>query len=95
MVTLANTPEDLKEELARRLDQSPAPRSPERPSGGPGRWLRIIRSVVDDEGEVDAGALARALSREGETASVSNVLEHAAAAGLLIHLGGERWKVLD
>ena len=64
MVTLANTPEDLRDDLARRLDAVPAQRP--REGRGPSAWLGLLRQVADGEGRLDVEHVADALRRAGE-----------------------------
>jgi hypothetical protein len=93
MVTLANTPEDLRDDLARRLDAVPSQRP--REGGGPSAWLGLLRQVADEEGRLDVEHVADALRRAGEPVAAMDVLEHASSAGLVLHEGGARWRLLE
>ncbi len=93
LVTIANTPEELRKDLAERIDAVSPPRV--RQGRGPSGWLRLLEQVADDDGRLDIEHLANALRRAGEDVNPHEVLEHASSAGVVLHEGGGTWRLVD
>lgn len=92
-VTLANTPEELRDELKKRMGPPTTGfDSPEDDS--PKVWFAALRDAATEDGHITAMALAHALRRRSSNAEVPTVIEHAMAAGLLFEQEQDLWCLL-
>lgn len=92
-VTLANTPEELRDELRARMG-TPRTRRPQGEEESPKVWYAALREAANDEGQVTAEALAKALRRRSSATPVPEVIEHAMANGLLFEEEKDLWMLL-
>ena len=92
-VTLANTPEELRDELRARMG-TPQTRRAQDYEDSPKVWYTALREAANDEGQVTLEALSNALRRRASTAPVLEVIEHAMANGLLFEEEKDLWMLL-
>lgn len=92
-VTLANTPEELRDELRKRM-RTPQTEFSSPEDDSPKVWFAALRDAANDDGEITALALANALRKRSSNAPVPTVIEHAMAAGLLFEQEPELWCLL-
>ena len=92
-VTLANTPEELRDELRRRMG-APKAQSGFDEEDSPKMWFAALREAANDEGHITAEALAIALRRRSSRTAVPDVIDHAMAAGLLFEQDEDLWCLL-
>ena len=92
-VTLANTPEEIRDELRVRMG-TPHTRSAQDQEDSPKVWYAALREAANDEGQVTLEALANALRRRASTTPVPEVIEHAMANGLLFEEEKDLWMLL-
>ncbi len=92
-VTLANTPEELRDELRKRMGTLQTEFSSAE-DDSPKVWFAALRDAANEDGEITAQALANALRQRSSNVAVSTVIEHAMAAGLLFEQEPELWCLL-
>lgn len=92
-VTLANTPEELRDELRKRMG-APKAQSGVDEEDSPKMWFAALREAANDEGHITAEALAIALRRRSSRTAVPDVIDHAMAAGLLFEQDEDLWCLL-
>ena len=92
-VTLANTPEEIRDELRARMG-TPLARNAQGHDDSPKVWYGALREAANDDGQVTVEALAKALRRRGSTTPVPEVIEHAMANGLLFQEEKDLWMLL-
>ncbi|MDP6232984.1 MAG: hypothetical protein QF839_02270 [Candidatus Poseidoniaceae archaeon] len=92
-VTLANTPEELRDELRARMGTPRTQRAQDH-EDSPKVWYAALREAANDEGQVTLEALANALRRRASTTPVPEVIEHAMANGLLFEEEKDLWMLL-
>ncbi|MBD40657.1 MAG: hypothetical protein CMB11_09915 [Euryarchaeota archaeon] len=92
-VTLANTPEELRDELRARMG-TPQTRRAQDHEDSPKVWYAALREAANDERQVTLEALANALRRRASTTPVPEVIEHAMANGLLFEEEKDLWMLL-
>lgn len=93
-VSIANTPENLREELRRRLQQDlPGSYAVEEPN--PTNIFRSLRDAVNNEGLLTSSEVARILERFHVQEPVETVMGQAELEGLVIRAGEGRWVFLE
>ncbi|MGB1845355.1 MAG: hypothetical protein ACPIFP_07385 [Candidatus Poseidoniaceae archaeon] len=92
-VTLANTPEELRDELRKRMG-APKLEHGFSQEDSPKLWFAALRDAANEDGHITAAALADALRRRSSTTPVPDVIEHAMAAGLLFEEETDLWCLL-
>jgi len=92
-VTLANTPEELRYELRKRMG-TPKLEHGFGQEDSPKLWFAALRDAANEDGHITAAALADALRRRSSTTPVPDVIEHAMAAGLLFEEETDLWCLL-
>lgn len=92
-VTLANTPEELRDELRKRMG-GPKLASSSLEDDSPKVWFAALREAANDDGHITPNTLAEALRRRSSPATVPTVIEHAMAVGLVFEEENDLWCLL-
>lgn len=90
LVTLANTPEELRDELRKRMGKTRVQHN-HGEKDSPKIWYSALREAANEDGQVTAEALSQALRRRSSKAPVPEVIEHAMATGLLFEAEKDLW----
>ena len=90
LVTLANTPEELRDELRKRMGKTRVQHN-HGEEDSPKIWYSALREAANEDGQVTAEALSQALRRRSSKAPVPEVIEHAMATGLLFEEEKDLW----
>jgi len=93
LVTLANTPEELRDELRKRMGGQRVRKGAD-DEDSPRVWFAALREAANEDGYITVEALAKALRRRSSTTPVPDVIEHAMGAGLLFEEESDLWCLL-
>jgi hypothetical protein len=89
-VSVANMPEELREDMRRRLGTQPQSMSPEE-EVSPARLWKALRQATSEDGFLTADSVRSHLHRLGVDATVESVMEQAELEGLVLRAGEGRW----
>ena len=92
-VALANTPEELREELRRRLTVNDEPSS-DRPVSVRA-VLKELRDLAESDGSIGIGIVRSHLEKRGIDASPEGFMEQAELEGLVLRLAADRWMFFE
>ena len=92
-VALANTPEELREELRRRLTVNDEPSSDQPVSVR--AVLKELRDLAVSDGSIGIGIVRSHLEKRGIDASPEGFMEQAELEGLVLRLAADRWMFFE
>jgi len=92
-VALANTPEELREELRKRMTTLPEPESTQPVSLR--AVLNELRKLSDDDGSLGLTVVRRHLEKRAMDASPEAFMEQAELEGLVLRLAPDRWMFFE
>ena len=92
-VALANTPEELREELRRRLTVNDEPSSDQPVSVR--AVLKELRNLAESDGSIGIGIVRFHLEKRGIDASPEGFMEQAELEGLVLRLAADRWMFFE
>ena len=92
-VALANTPEELREELRRRLTVNDEPSSDQPVSVR--AVLKELRDLAESDGSIGIGTVRSHLEKRGIEASPEGFMEQAELEGLVLRLAADRWMFFE
>ena len=93
-VSLANTPESLREELRKRLERD-LPKAHSTEDVTPTKIFRSLREAAGEPGMLTHAEVSTVLERLHVRESVDSVMGQAEVEGLAIRAGDGRWVVLE
>ena len=92
-VALANTPEELREELRRRLTENDEPSSDQPVSLR--AVLKELRNLAEADGAIGLGIVRSHLEKREIDASPEGFMEQAELEGLVLRLAADRWMFFE
>ena len=92
-VALANTPEELREELRRRLTENDEPSSDQPVSLR--AVLKELRNLAEADGGIGIGIVRSHLEKREIDASPEGFMEQAELEGLVLRLAADRWMFFE
>ena len=93
-VIMANTPPELRESLASKLDMSDTLFDTSS-NYSPSRGLSAVRNSLDEDGKFTIDAVKICFKSQGFEDQVTNFLEMAEAQGTILRLGDGIWQFLE
>jgi hypothetical protein len=93
-VALANTPEELRETLRKRLLLNQKLFHHDEPLSFKG-LAQVLLNSTDENGVLTVKSLQPALTESGNLIDVDNLIEMAETQGLLVRLDAYRWQLLE
>lgn len=91
-VALANTPEELREELTARMGRVV---EPETDAPSPASLLDALRKVTDASGVLERSAVHAVLEAKGMGQTVEDLMAMVEGEGLVIRSGHGRWQFIE
>lgn len=91
-VALANTPEELREELTARMGRVA---EPETGAPSPASLLDALRKVTDASGVLERSAVHAVLEAKGMGQTVEDLMAMVEGEGLVIRSGHGRWQFIE
>lgn len=92
-VALANTPEDLRDELRQRMTKLSEPESNQPVSVR--AVLKELRSLAELDGSISAATVGSHLEKRGVAASPDGFMEQAELEGAVLRLAPNRWMFFE
>ena len=92
-VALANTPEELRDELRQRMTALPEPDAAQPVSVR--AVLTELRNLSEDDGSLGLALVRRHLEKRGMDASPEAFMEQAELEGLVLRLASNRWMFFE
>lgn len=91
-VALANTPEELREELTARMGRVV---EPEKEAPSPASLLDALRGATDASGVLERSAVRAVLDAKGMGQTVEGLMTMVEGEGLVIRSGHGRWQFIE
>lgn len=92
-VALANTPEELRDDLRQRMAKLPEPESEQPVSMR--AVLKELRGLSEEDGSIGLGVVRHHLENRGVEASPEGFMELAEVEGLVLRLTPDRWMFFE
>ena len=93
-VALANTPEELRDMLRKRLEKNNTLFHQEEPISFTG-LPKLLRDATDENGVLTMVSLQPVLEKSSDTLEVQNLIDMAESQGLLLRLNSDCWQLLE
>ena len=93
-VSVANLPEELREDMRHRLGNQPRTMRPEE-EVSPARLWKALREAALQDGFLTGDSVRAHLHRLGVDATLESVMEQAELEGLVLRAGEGRWVFLE
>ena len=93
-VIIANTPDELRESLSSKLKES-TPLFNSDSNFSPTKGLNVLRSSLDEDGNITRDALNLEFKKRGFEDELENFLQMAETQGTILRLGKGIWQFLE
>ncbi|MDE0869256.1 MAG: hypothetical protein OSA21_02960 [Candidatus Poseidoniaceae archaeon] len=93
-VALANTPEELRDNLRARLQTNQKLIQQDEPISFQG-LAQVLLSATDEKGVLTAQGLQPALDRNGDSIDANDLIDMAESQGMLVRLSVDCWQLLE
>jgi hypothetical protein len=93
-VALANTPEELRDNLRARLKSNQKLIQQDEPISFHG-LAQVLRDTTDQKGVLTVQSLQPALDRNGDSLDAQDLIDMAESQGMLVRLSTDCWQLLE